>query len=62
MEELQSKVEELQHLLQEKRHQVHKLDLEGRRLQEVMQGFQQQELEQKGKEESRRLLYQMLTR
>ncbi|XP_027247400.2 A-kinase anchor protein 9-like [Cricetulus griseus] len=58
MEELQSKVEELQCQLQEKRHQVHKLDLEGRRLQGVMQGFQQQELEQKGKEESRRLLYQ----
>ncbi|XP_027247398.1 A-kinase anchor protein 9 isoform X13 [Cricetulus griseus] len=58
MEELQSKVEELQRQLQEKRHQVHKLDLEGRRLQGVMQGFQQQELEQKGKEESRRLLYQ----
>ncbi|XP_051030567.1 A-kinase anchor protein 9 [Phodopus roborovskii] len=58
MEELQSKVEELQRQLQEKRQQVYKLDLEGKRLQGVMQGFQQQELKRKGKQGSRQLIYQ----
>ncbi|GAB1289386.1 A-kinase anchor protein 9 [Apodemus speciosus] len=50
MQELQSKVEELQRQLQEKRQQVYRLDLEGKRLQGIMQEFQKQEL---GPEEER---------
>lgn len=60
MLELQSKVEDLQHQLEEKRQQVYKLDLEGKRLQGIMQEFQKQELEREEKRESRRILYQNL--
>ncbi|XP_021098235.1 A-kinase anchor protein 9 isoform X3 [Heterocephalus glaber] len=60
MHELQSKVEDLQHQLEEKRQQVYKLDLEGKRLQGIMQEFQKQELEREEKQESRRILYQNL--
>ncbi|XP_008820755.1 A-kinase anchor protein 9 isoform X3 [Nannospalax galili] len=60
MHELQSKVEDLQHQLEEKRQQVYKLDLEGKRLQGIMQEFQKQELEREEKRESRRILYQNL--
>lgn len=60
MHELQSKVEDLQRQLEEKRQQVYKLDLEGKRLQGIMQEFQKQELEREEKRESRRLLYQNL--
>ncbi|XP_010601787.1 A-kinase anchor protein 9 [Fukomys damarensis] len=59
MHELQSKVEDLQHQLEEKRQQVYKLDLEGKRLQGIMQEFQKQELEREEKRE-RRILYQNL--
>ncbi|XP_037692560.1 A-kinase anchor protein 9 isoform X3 [Choloepus didactylus] len=59
MHELQSKVEDLQHQLEEKRQQVYKLDLEGKRLQGIMQEFQKQELEREEKRESR-ILYQNL--
>ncbi|KAL1777841.1 A-kinase anchor protein 9 isoform X3 [Sigmodon hispidus] len=58
MEELQSKVEELQHQLQEKSLQVYNLDLEGKRLQGIMQEFQMQELEQEERQKNRRLIYQ----
>ncbi|XP_070280325.1 A-kinase anchor protein 9 isoform X3 [Myotis yumanensis] len=57
MHELQAKVEDLQHQLEEKRQQVYKLDLEGKRLQGIMQEFQKQELEREEKRE-RRILYQ----
>ncbi|XP_029784657.1 A-kinase anchor protein 9 isoform X2 [Suricata suricatta] len=60
MRELQSKVEDLQRQLEEKRQQVYKLDLEGKRLQGIMQEFQKQELEREEKQESRRILYQNL--
>ncbi|XP_049624798.1 A-kinase anchor protein 9 [Suncus etruscus] len=60
MHELQSKVEDLQRQLEEKRQQVYKLDLEGKRLQGIMQEFQKQELEREEKRENRRLLYQNL--
>uniref|UniRef100_A0A8C2YLK1 A-kinase anchoring protein 9 n=1 Tax=Chinchilla lanigera TaxID=34839 RepID=A0A8C2YLK1_CHILA len=60
MRELQSKVEDLQRQLEEKRQQVYKLDLEGKRLQGIMQEFQKQELEREEKRESRRILYQNL--
>lgn len=60
MHELQSKVEDLQRQLEEKRQQVYKLDLEGQRLQGIMQEFQKQELEREEKQESRRILYQNL--
>ncbi|XP_075414545.1 A-kinase anchor protein 9 isoform X2 [Tenrec ecaudatus] len=60
MHELQSKVEDLQRQLEEKRQQVYKLDLEGQRLQGVMQDFQKQELEREEKRESRRIVYQNL--
>ncbi|XP_033276411.1 A-kinase anchor protein 9 isoform X12 [Orcinus orca] len=60
MYELQSKVEDLQRQLEEKRQQVYKLDLEGKRLQGIMQEFQKQELEREEKRESRRILYQNL--
>ncbi|KAM8770248.1 A-kinase anchor protein 9 isoform 3-T3 [Rhynchonycteris naso] len=60
MHELQSKVEDLQRQLEEKRRQVYKLDLEGKRLQGIMQEFQKQELEREEKRESRRILYQNL--
>ncbi|XP_016074317.1 PREDICTED: A-kinase anchor protein 9 isoform X2 [Miniopterus natalensis] len=60
MHELQSKVEDLQRQLEEKRQQVYKLDLEGKRLQGIMQQFQKQELEREEKRESRRILYQNL--
>nr|XP_016800617.2 A-kinase anchor protein 9 isoform X10 [Pan troglodytes] len=60
MHELQSKVEDLQRQLEEKRQQVYKLDLEGQRLQGIMQEFQKQELEREEKRESRRILYQNL--
>ncbi|XP_023363264.1 A-kinase anchor protein 9 [Otolemur garnettii] len=60
MHELQSKVEDLQRQLEEKRQQVYKLDLEGKRLQGIMQEFQKQELEREEKQESRRILYQNL--
>ncbi|XP_048195948.1 A-kinase anchor protein 9 isoform X2 [Perognathus longimembris pacificus] len=60
MHELQSKVEDLQRQLEEKRQQVYKLDLEGKRLQGIMQEFQKQELEREQKRESRRILYQNL--
>lgn len=60
MRELQSRVEDLQHQLEEKRQQVYKLDLEGKRLQGIMQEFQKQELEREEKRESRRILYQNL--
>ncbi|KAM6152629.1 A-kinase anchor protein 9 [Erethizon dorsatum] len=60
MHELQSKVEDLQRQLEEKRQQVYKLDLEGKRLQGIMQEFQKQELEREEKRESRRILYQNL--
>ncbi|XP_052029129.1 A-kinase anchor protein 9 isoform X2 [Apodemus sylvaticus] len=56
MQELQSKVEELQRQLQEKRQQVYKLDLEGKRLQGIMQEFQKQELEPEEKRGSRGLV------
>lgn len=59
MHELQSKVEELQRQLEEKRRQVYKLDLEGKRLQGIMQEFQKQELEREEKR-GRRMLYQNL--
>ncbi|EPQ13888.1 A-kinase anchor protein 9 [Myotis brandtii] len=59
MHELQAKVEDLQHQLEEKRQQVYKLDLEGKRLQGIMQEFQKQELEREEKRE-RRILYQNL--
>ncbi|XP_023562307.1 A-kinase anchor protein 9 isoform X5 [Octodon degus] len=59
MHELQSKVEDLQRQLEEKRQQVYKLDLEGKRLQGIMQEFQKQELEREEKRE-RRILYQNL--
>ncbi|XP_036184125.1 A-kinase anchor protein 9 isoform X3 [Myotis myotis] len=59
MHALQSKVEDLQHQLEEKRQQVYKLDLEGKRLQGIMQEFQKQELEREEKRE-RRILYQNL--
>ncbi|XP_058152982.1 A-kinase anchor protein 9 isoform X3 [Dasypus novemcinctus] len=59
MHELQSKVEDLQRQLEEKRQQVYKLDLEGKRLQGIMQEFQKQELEREEKRESR-ILYQNL--
>uniref|UniRef100_A0A7N5JSE7 A-kinase anchoring protein 9 n=1 Tax=Ailuropoda melanoleuca TaxID=9646 RepID=A0A7N5JSE7_AILME len=60
MHELQSKVEDLQRQLEEKRQQVYKLDLEGKRLQGIMQEFQKQELEREEKRGSRRILYQNL--
>ncbi|XP_058381351.1 A-kinase anchor protein 9 isoform X7 [Diceros bicornis minor] len=60
MHELQSKVEDLQRQLEEKRQQVYKLDLEGKRLQGIMQEFQKQELEREEKRESRRMLCQNL--
>uniref|UniRef100_A0A4W2DSU8 A-kinase anchoring protein 9 n=1 Tax=Bos indicus x Bos taurus TaxID=30522 RepID=A0A4W2DSU8_BOBOX len=60
MHELQSKVEDLQRQLEEKRQQVYKLDLEGKRLQGIMQEFQKQELEREEERESRRILYQNL--
>ncbi|XP_029333519.1 A-kinase anchor protein 9 isoform X3 [Mus caroli] len=60
MQELQSKVEELQRQLQEKRQQVYKLDLEGKRLQGIMQEFQKQELEPEEKPGSRGLVDQNL--
>ncbi|XP_012576374.1 PREDICTED: A-kinase anchor protein 9 [Condylura cristata] len=60
MHELQSKVEDLQRQLEEKRQQVYKLDLEGKRLQGIMQEFQNQELEREEKRENRRILYQNL--
>ncbi|KAM6202302.1 A-kinase anchor protein 9 [Rhynchocyon petersi] len=60
MHELQLKVEDLQRQLEEKRQQVYKLDLEGKRLQGIMQEFQKQELEREEKRESRRILYQNL--
>ncbi|EPY86151.1 A-kinase anchor protein 9 isoform 2-like protein [Camelus ferus] len=60
MHELQSKVEDLQRQLEEKRQQVYKLDLEGKRLQDIMQEFQKRELEREEKQESRRILYQNL--
>lgn len=60
MHELQSKVEDLQRQLEEKRQQVYKLDLEGKRLQGIMQEFQKQEREREEKQESRRILYQNL--
>ncbi|XP_036020601.1 A-kinase anchor protein 9 isoform X12 [Mus musculus] len=60
MQELQSKVEELQRQLQEKRQQVYKLDLEGKRLQGLMQEFQKQELEPEEKPGSRGLVDQNL--
>ncbi|XP_072821106.1 A-kinase anchor protein 9 isoform X10 [Vicugna pacos] len=60
MHELQSKVEDLQRQLEEKRQQVYKLDLEGKRLQGIMQEFQKRELEREEKQESRRILYQNL--
>ncbi|XP_047551998.1 A-kinase anchor protein 9 isoform X9 [Lutra lutra] len=60
MHDLQSKVEDLQRQLEEKRQQVYKLDLEGKRLQGIMQEFQKQELEREEKRESRRILYQNL--
>lgn len=60
MQELQSKVEELQRQLQEKRQQVYKLDLEGKRLQGLMQEFQKQELEPEEKSGSRGLVDQNL--
>ncbi|XP_014446039.1 A-kinase anchor protein 9 isoform X3 [Tupaia chinensis] len=60
MHELQSKVEDLQRQLEEKRQQVYKLDLEGKRLQGIMQEFQKQELERDEKRENRRILYQNL--
>ncbi|XP_037363550.1 A-kinase anchor protein 9 isoform X3 [Talpa occidentalis] len=60
MHELQSKVEDLQRQLEEKRQQVYKLDLEGKRLQGIMQEFQSQELEREEKRENRRILYQNL--
>ncbi|XP_055128693.1 A-kinase anchor protein 9 isoform X7 [Symphalangus syndactylus] len=60
MHELQSKVEDLQRQLEQKRQQVYKLDLEGQRLQGIMQEFQKQELEREEKQESRRILYQNL--
>ncbi|XP_029390961.1 A-kinase anchor protein 9 isoform X2 [Mus pahari] len=60
MQELQSKVEELQRQLQEKRQQVYKLDLEGKRLQGIMQEFQKQELEPEAKPGSRGLVDQNL--
>ncbi|KAF6301450.1 A-kinase anchoring protein 9 [Rhinolophus ferrumequinum] len=60
MHELQCKVEELQRQLEEKRRQVYKLDLEGKRLQGIMQEFQKQELEREEKREGRRMLYQNL--
>ncbi|XP_008046810.1 A-kinase anchor protein 9 isoform X2 [Carlito syrichta] len=60
MHELQSKVEDLQRQLEEKRQQVYKLDLEGKRLQGIMQEFQKQELEREEKRESRRILYENL--
>ncbi|KAM5203528.1 A-kinase anchor protein 9 isoform 5-T5 [Hipposideros larvatus] len=60
MHELQAKVEDLQRQLEEKRRQVYKLDLEGKRLQGIMQEFQKQELEREEKRESRRMLYQNL--
>ncbi|XP_053511069.1 A-kinase anchor protein 9 isoform X2 [Artibeus jamaicensis] len=59
MRELQSKVEDLQRQLEEKRQQVYKLDLEGKRLQGIMQEFQKQELEREEKRGSR-ILYQNL--
>ncbi|XP_073094961.1 A-kinase anchor protein 9 isoform X11 [Manis javanica] len=58
MHELQSKVEDLQRQLEEKRQQVYKLDLEGKRLQGIMQEFEKQELEREEKRE--RILYQNL--
>nr|XP_036875703.1 A-kinase anchor protein 9 isoform X14 [Manis javanica] len=58
MHELQSKVEDLQRQLEEKRQQVCKLDLEGKRLQGIMQEFEKQELEREEKRE--RILYQNL--
>ncbi|XP_060052233.1 A-kinase anchor protein 9 isoform X2 [Erinaceus europaeus] len=60
MHELQIKVEDLQRQLEEKRQQVYKLDLEGKRLQGIMQEFQKQELEREEKRENRRILYQNL--
>nr|XP_008515554.1 PREDICTED: A-kinase anchor protein 9 isoform X1 [Equus przewalskii] len=60
MHELQSKVEDLQRQLEEKRQQVYKLDLEGKRLQGIMQEFQKQELEREEKRESKRILCQNL--
>ncbi|KAM9216535.1 A-kinase anchor protein 9 [Dugong dugon] len=60
MQELQSKVEDLQRQLEEKRQQVYKLDLEGKRLQGIMQEFQKQALEREEKRESRRILYHNL--
>ncbi|KAM9651231.1 A-kinase anchor protein 9 isoform 9-T10 [Trichechus inunguis] len=60
MHELQSKVEDLQRQLEEKRQQVYKLDLEGKRLQGIMQEFQKQALEREEKRESRRILYHNL--
>ncbi|XP_062956092.1 A-kinase anchor protein 9 isoform X2 [Cynocephalus volans] len=60
MHELQSKVEDLQRQLEEKRQQVYRLDLEGKRLQGIMQEFQKQELEREEERESRRILYQNL--
>ncbi|XP_049749963.1 A-kinase anchor protein 9 isoform X8 [Elephas maximus indicus] len=60
MRELQSKVEDLQRQLEEKRQQVYKLDLEGKRLQGIMQEFQKQELEREEKRENKRILYHNL--
>ncbi|XP_076769192.1 A-kinase anchor protein 9 isoform X3 [Arvicanthis niloticus] len=60
MQELQCKVEELQRQLQEKRQQVYRLDLEGKRLQGIMQEFQKQELEPEEKWASRGLVHQNL--
>ncbi|XP_060270420.1 A-kinase anchor protein 9 isoform X10 [Ovis aries] len=60
MHELQAKVEDLQRQLEEKRQQVYKLDLEGKRLQGIMQEFQKQERDREETRESRRILYQNL--
>ncbi|XP_028634116.1 A-kinase anchor protein 9 [Grammomys surdaster] len=60
MQELQCKVEELQRQLQEKRQQVYRLDLEGKRLQGIMQEFQKQELEPEEKRGSRGLVHHNL--
>ncbi|XP_047416009.1 A-kinase anchor protein 9 isoform X7 [Sciurus carolinensis] len=58
--ELHSKIEDLQQQLEEKRHQVYKLDLERKRLQGILQEFQKQELSREENRESRRILYQNL--
>uniref|UniRef100_A0A5F8G920 A-kinase anchoring protein 9 n=1 Tax=Monodelphis domestica TaxID=13616 RepID=A0A5F8G920_MONDO len=58
--ELQSKLEDLQWQLEEKRQQIYKLELERKRSQEIIQELQKQEQEKEEKIETERVSYQNL--